>query len=77
LHDPAAGRAEQSVIGRWNRCQVIGCLRVYVSNFRGWGLLVSGMAGQVLAEDSQPLPETRAKEAIVAHLDQALGQDVL
>jgi hypothetical protein len=32
---------------------------------------------QLLAEGAQPLPKTRAEEAVVAHFDKAFGQHVL
>ena len=51
-------------------------LGVCVSIFRWWWL-VSGRMPQLLAQGGQPLPETRCEEAVVAHFDEALGQDVL
>ena len=43
---------------------MIGDLSIHVGNFRGRGV-------QLLAQDSEPLSKTRAKEAIVAHLNKA------
>jgi len=51
-------------------------LRVRVRNVRGRGL-VSGGGAWLLVQGGEPLPTTRAEKAIVAHFDEAFGQDVL
>jgi hypothetical protein len=64
------------VIGRRIVRHVVGSLGIYVCTF-GDRWRVGGRAAQLLAEGGQPLPEARAEEAVVAHFDEALGQDVL
>jgi hypothetical protein len=64
------------VIGRRIVSHVVGGLDIYVCAF-GDRWRVGRRAAQLLAQGGQPLPETRAEEAVVAHFDEVLGQDVL
>jgi hypothetical protein len=68
--------AAHDVIGRRIVSHVVGGLGIYVCAF-GDRWRVGGRAAQLLAQGGQPLPETRAEEAVVAHFDEDIGQDVL
>jgi hypothetical protein len=64
------------MIGRRIVRHVVGGLGIHVCTF-GERWRVGGRVAQLLAQGGQPLPKTRAEEAVVAHFDKAFEQDVL
>jgi hypothetical protein len=75
-HHPTARGTAHDVIGHRIICHVVGGLGIYVCTF-GDRWRGGGRTAQLLAQGGQPLPKTRAEEAVVAHFDEAFGQDVL
>ena len=76
LHDVTAGRAANDSIGGSDIWRVVGGLGVCVRHFRSWQL-VNWKTVQLMAQGSQPLAQTGAEEAIVAHLNKGFRQNVL
>jgi hypothetical protein len=75
-HRPTTRGTAYAIIGRRIIHHVVGGLGIHVCTF-GERRRVGGRVVQLLAQRGQPLPKTRAEEAVVAHFDKTFGQDVL